>query len=65
MEGMGLILAKVRHLLGPISMFGLWLALLGFIASSNRSNIGYNLPSFAHFPQPATSSPPAHSLPYL
>ena len=52
MEAMGLklILVAVRHLLGPISMFGLWLALLGLIASSNSPNRGYNLPILPNQP---------------
>ena len=59
--GMGLkfVPVVVRHLLGSLSVFGpIWLALLGFIASSNSLNGGFNLPPAV---QPSPPSTPSHS----
>ena len=47
MEGIGLkyTLVIVRRFLGPQACLGLWLALLGLIASPNG---GFNIPPAAH-----------------
>ena len=48
MEGIGLKFVPeiVSHLLAPLSMLRLWLALLGLMVSANTPNGGFNL-SFA------------------
>ena len=51
----------VRWLLGPLSLFGLWLALLGVIASPNIPNRGNNPPPAAHL----YTTHPTHPPPYI
>ena len=65
MEGMGLKFTPmiVGCLLGPLSMFGPMLALIGLIASPNSPNKGFNPPPASHSPPPPTPPlPPAHPL---
>ena len=38
----------VKHLLGPLSMYDLWMATLKLTAVPNSPNRGYNQPSTAH-----------------
>ena len=63
MEGMGLKLTPVvmRCLSGPLSMFGLWVALLRLIARPNSPNKGFNPPPAAH-PSPPHIPPPSTPL---
>ena len=44
---------------------GLWLALLGPIASPNSRNGEFNLPLASHLPPPPTLPPPAHPPPII
>ena len=52
MEAMGLKFTPVvvRGLLGPLCMLGPIAGILGFIASPNSSNGGFNLHPAAHYP---------------
>ena len=60
MEGMGLKFTPVvvRHLLGPLSMFGIWQVPLGLIASPNSPYRGINSPPTAHPCPPHPFLPP-------
>ena len=66
MEGMGLKFTPVmgRHRLAHLSILGLWLALLGLIASPNSPNEEFNLPPTSHpplhLPHPLLSAHPLY-----
>ena len=63
MEGMGLkfMSVVVRRLFGPLSVFrSIRLAVLGFIASLNSPNGGFNPLPTVHPPPPPTSPPLTH-----
>ena len=69
-EGMGLkfIPVIVRHLLGPLRMFGplagtSWTHM--YVASPNSSNGGFNPPPAAHPPPPSTPHPFTHPSPIM
>ena len=63
MEGMGLTFTPVvvRHLLGPLSMFGIWLVPLGLIASPNSPYGGLTHLQLLTLAHPTPSYPFIHA----
>ena len=67
MEGMGLKFTTVvaKCLIGPLTMLGVWLALLVLIFGPKSPNQRFNPPPAAHAPTPPTLIPSTCPPPYI